>query len=281
MPFIVKKESDHGISNPIVARLTVQTSNLMEFYSLNEGQRKEILEIYLQKLQPRLLHCHEIKEWLLSEQLKIQNAFNREGVCTQSSGRAITIPQIMNLRQNCENFLYNSKSFLRDLAGIFQPLFMQSFTEARYDRIHDWSKERFGEKDNLTSIIKQDHDLWIRRLVAMRNVVEHPGGYSGCLNIHNIDISFDSRPNRFLLVPPTWSLNDEPRVPVLKDFEAFISNLLEFAEDLLVLCLEKSGQKVPVVIVAQIAEEDRDPECPVRLTIRPRNEFIKEPRRNE
>jgi hypothetical protein len=274
MAFILKKVSDHGTSNPIVARLSVQTSELIKFYPLSKKQRDETLKVYFEKVQPRLLRCYELKESLFLELSRIGDDFNKEWIRTQSSGRVATLPQVMNLSETCENYLYNSKSCLRDLAGIFEPLFGKAFTKARYDKIYEWSKGKFGEEDRLTAIIKQNHDLWIRKLVAMRNAVEHPGEYAGYLHIHNIEIRLDPKTKNPLLVPPTWHLNDESRVPILTDFETFITNLLEFAEDLLVLSLEKFDKKFPIV-VAEIPEEERDPKCPVRLRMTLTGEFAK------
>jgi len=274
MPFIIKKVSNHGTSNPIVARLGIQTSELIKFFPISEKQREDIFGIFHQKIQPRLLQCYELKENLLSELTKIGDEFKKERVSTQSFGRVATVPQVMRLSENCENYLYNAKSFLRDLARIFEPLFGKKFTEARYDKIYEWSKSQFGENDNLTAIIKQDHDLWIKKIVSMRNAVEHPGGYSGHLHIHNIEITFDSKTKEPILVQPTWQLNNEPRVPILNDLETYIWNLLEFAEDLLVLSFEKFDKKFPIVI-AQIPEKERDPKCPIRLRMTLKEGFIK------
>jgi len=279
MAFTVKKVSDHGTSNPIVARLSVQTSELIKFYPIGKELREDIFGIFHQKIQPRLLQCYELKENLLSELTKIGNEFKKEGIQTQSSGRVATVPQVMRLSENCENYLYNAKSSLRDLACIFEPLFGKKFTEARYDKIYKWSKSKFGENDNLTGIIKQDHDFWIKKIVTMRNAVEHPGGYSGNLHIHNIEIASDPKTKEPALVQPTWHLNDEQPVPILNDFETFIWNLLEFAEDILVLSFDKFDKKFPIVI-ARIPENERDPKCPVRLRMTLKEEFIRKHKAN-
>jgi len=271
---LIKKVSDHGTSNPIVARLGIQTDELIKLYPISEKQREDVFGVFHQKVQPRLLQCYEIKENLLSELTKIGDEFKKEGIHTQASGRVATVPQVMRLSENCENYLYNAKSSLRDLAYIFEPLFGKKFTEARYDKIYKWSKAQFGENDNLTTIIKQDHDLWIKKMVSMRNAVEHPGGHSGHLHIHNIEIVSDPKTKEPILVQPTWHLNNESRVPVLNDLETYIWNLLEFAEDLLVLSFEKLDKKSPIV-VAQIPENERDPKCPIRFRMTLKEGFIK------
>jgi hypothetical protein len=274
MAFMSKKVSDHGTSNPIVARLSVQTSELIKFYPISKEQREEIFGVFNQKVQPRLLRCYELKENLLSELTKIGDEFKKEGIHIQSSGRFITVPQVMGLSENCENYLYNAKSYLRDLTCIFEPLFGKKFKAARYDKIYEWSKSKFGENDNLTAIIKQDHDMWIKKIVSMRNAVEHPGEHSDHLHIHNIEIAPDPKTKELKLVEPMWHLNNESRRPVLNDLESYVWNLLEFAEDILVLSFEKFDKNFPIVVV-QIPENERDPECPVRLRMTLKEGFIK------
>jgi len=276
MSFIIKKISDHGTSNPIVARLSVQTSELMKFYPLSKEKREKIFEILHGNIRPRLLQSYEINQELLSDLKKIDEEIEKEGVHIQASGRVTTIPQIMKLKERCENYLYNAKSALRDLSGIFEPLFRKKFNEARYDKVHIWAKKKFGEDDNLTKIIKQGHDLWIKKVISMRNAVEHPGGHSGQLHIHNIELTTSPDSQKVLFVDPTWHLNNEPRVSISKDFNKFIWSLLEFAEDILVLSLEKFDNKFPIV-VAQILEEERNPECPVRLSMILKEELMKKP----
>ena len=274
MPFILKKVSDHGTTNPMVARLSVQTSELIKYYPITEKQREDIFGIYHQKVQPHLLQCYEIKEKLLTSLETIDAEFSHKDLQTQSYGRTATVPQVMELQEDCETYLYNAKSALRDLAGIFESLFGEKFTEARYDKIHKWAEKKFGETDDFTSLIKQDQDLWIRKIVSMRNAVEHPGGHSGYLYIHNIEIASDTKTRRLVLVPPTWNLNSEPRATILNDMNTCIRNILEFAEDILVLSLEKFDKKFPIV-VSQIPEKERDPSCPVRLKMTLRYDLIK------
>lgn len=276
MSFIIKKISDHGTSNPIVARLSVQTSELMQFYPLSKEKRDKIFEILHENVQPRLLRSYEINKELLSDLKKIDEEIAKEGVHIQASGRVTTVPQIMKLRERCENYLYNAKSALRDLSCIFEPLFGKKFNEARYDTIYSWAKKKFGEDDNLAKIIKQDHDLWIKKVVSMRNVVEHPGGRSGQLHIHNIELTTSPDSQKILFVDPTWHLNNEPRVSISEDFNTFIWNLLEFTEDILVLSLEKFDKKFPIA-VAEIPKEERNPQCPVRLRVILEEEFMKKP----
>jgi hypothetical protein len=65
MPFIFKPFLDHGTTNPIVARLSVQIFKLLDQCSITKEIRDKIGGIYLYSLQKKLIRCWEIKERLL------------------------------------------------------------------------------------------------------------------------------------------------------------------------------------------------------------------------
>jgi len=57
MGFILKKVSDVGTSNPIVARLSLQFSELIKFYNLDDSKKELITELLTGDIQKRLLSC--------------------------------------------------------------------------------------------------------------------------------------------------------------------------------------------------------------------------------
>jgi hypothetical protein len=46
MTFVIKKISDHETSNPIVARMAVQTQEVVQFLNLEREKRDRVLDIY-------------------------------------------------------------------------------------------------------------------------------------------------------------------------------------------------------------------------------------------
>ena len=114
------------------------------------------------------------------------------------------VPHIIGLQERVEQYLYSVKSVLRDLAKLFEPFFGQQFSEARYDKVLRWCVLKFGEYDDLSKLIKGDHDLWINKLVRMRNAVEHPGVHSGYLYVHNFEVALPESGGQPQLIEPTW-----------------------------------------------------------------------------
>jgi hypothetical protein len=253
---------DEGTANPIVARLSVQTQNLLPFYNLSEDQRQKIFGIMFADVQPKLLTCSRISKELETEVRAHQKRIDEVGVEIQAGGRAYKIPGIFDLQSRAETFLYQAKSVLRDLTKIFLVLFGEDFNNsARFDLVVDWAETKFGNKDELTRMLKEDESLWIRPLVRMRNAVEHPGEKSGTLHVENF--SSEVTGSTVMVLEPVWYLNNDKKSPIVRDMAVFADNLLTLCEQTLILCLEKFKKDFPIVVV-EIAESGRDPNCPVR-----------------
>lgn len=262
MPFVIKKVSDYGTSNPIVARLAIQTNEVIRFFSFPKEKQDRVLEIYINMLKPRLLHCMEISSNIAQENELIRGRINGNEIQTQSDGRVVEVPQIPRLTEQAETYLYNSKSALRDLSLIFEPLFGVRFDHSRYHEIKDWFEKKFGANAPVTKLLTDDGP-WLKRLVDMRNAAEHPEGKRGPLHVLNIElVSQDDQ--RRLFQEPVWFLKDEQPFSIVADMRTMLDNLLTFAEDLLIAAYVQLHPGL-IVQFAQIPEQDRDPKCPVRL----------------
>lgn len=270
MTYQISKVSDHGTANPIVARLCIQTAELVKFCPRGEPFHKSVLSLYHDLIQKHLLECDQIAQSLAQDMLRINEELKVKGIQTQAQGRVIEVPQVLRLVPRVEQFLYCSKSVLRDLATVFNLFFGKSFQDPRYDKIILWAEKEFGPECELARMLREDHDLWIKQVIAMRNAVEHPGGYSGRLHIHNLALVPSNHPDYPIMEPPVWHLNDEPKKELISDLLVLVSNLLELCEDTLIICISISGLS-GVVEFAQIPEAQRDPNCPIRIRAVPKH----------
>jgi len=276
MAMRIQQISDYGTSNPIVARLSIQTKDLLQFYNLSDTQRNDLWGIFFNNLQPKLMACFRISEKLAQEVRGHQKSIDDHGIPTQAQGRAYTLPFILDLEHSAETFLYNAKSVLRDLTEAFRLLFQKDFQkEARFDKVLEWAQLQFGPNDPFVKILADDQK-WIVRIVRMRNAVEHPGGRSGTLHIENFTSIEQNR--TIFVVEPVWYLNHEEKVPIVREMEVMVSDLLTFCEETLLLCLEHFKKGFPIII-AEIPEAQRDADCPVRfrMTVDPCMRFEKTP----
>lgn len=268
MSFEIKKLSDVGTSNPIIARLSMQTNDLVKMYPLTDKQKEEIFGLFGMKVRDRLVSCFKILSKLQDELNKVNQTDKNE----YFKGNAVYTPSVIDLRYMCESFLYEAKSTLRDILGIFDIFYNKKFPEAHYNKAYDWANEKFGEDDSLTKMLKDDHDSWIQEIVFKRNAVEHPGGRSG--NIYIEDIKLISKEHPPYFDAPKWYRNNDIASPIHADMLVFIENTLELCEELLVILLEKLPKGDLPLVIVEIPPEQRDAGCPIRFKVSLHPDYI-------
>jgi len=260
--FQFRKISDYGTSNPIVARLSVQTVDLCRLFFLDEGTLQRVFDVYGFKLQPKLLECFRVREELIQELINIDKEMTKIGLQSRPCSSLATVPSVPRLQAICEGFLYNAKASLRELIAVINVFFPTDFNSPRFDKVVEWATEEFGKDHELTRMLTVDHDLWIQRLVTFRNAIEHPSGKLEELHVHDIElVPFGTGCK---LGEPSWAYGSEPSTSIVGDMEVAIENILELAEDLLVVLLKTKFPKIPLRFV-QIPVDQRDPKMPVRI----------------
>lgn len=102
MTFTITKISNHGVSHPFVARLSVQTSELIKWADLSKVDQEAVCELYMMKLQQRLLKCYDILCRLRQELLT--SAASVESETNQKDGRIKAMPYVVGLEGEVESF---------------------------------------------------------------------------------------------------------------------------------------------------------------------------------
>jgi hypothetical protein len=273
MAFEIKKISDYGTAHPVVARLKVQTHELIQWADISKDKRESVAAVYFE-IADRLLKCHEIRARLVAALNKAVAEFR-----PSSDPRVMNVPHLIGLRGEVETFLYEAKNFLRDLLAIINPFFDTTFDDASafYDaagkdrgRIVVWATEACGDSDHFTAMLSSEQK-WIEELIRKRNAVEHPGGRSGTLHIENFTPLTEGR---FLL--PRWHRDQSEALGLFPDLETYLDNLLTLAEDMLVSCIHHRTQH-SIIQFVEIPPDDRDTACPMRLTVQIDKSKLKPP----
>ncbi len=125
VPFVVAKKLDQGVNDPIVARLTLQNFEILQKCAIPKTTAESIQSLYLSELTPKLLRCSQIAAALRTETEKLAASYKPPG----RGATSVTLPQVMQLEEECRNYLYEAKNFLRDLLKVFNLLFGTSFEE--------------------------------------------------------------------------------------------------------------------------------------------------------
>lgn len=272
MPFEFKKIVSHGAGNPIVGRLSLQILTILEKCKLAKERKDKVGDLYLNSLMKKLLRCWEIED-------SFKNSFNEAAAKYKppaTPNAPVEIPQIARLEEDCHNFLYKAKNYIRDVLHVINKLYGTSFSEAS-----EFSKARKGEKsliefftetfgpDDARTKMFVEFAPWVEHVISMRNAVEHPDGYSGRLVIEN----FRRDPDQKLSEPVWYRIKDgknatEPS-SIRADFDTFIHNLLILGEDVFVSWASENLELPDMMEIAIIPEDRRDPKNPAKYTVGP------------
>lgn len=266
MPFTFSKVLDHGSSNPIVARLTLQVSELLAQCNISNERRDDVFDVCLNSLVRKLLRCWEIEARLQQDWEGAVSSYK-----PPEHGKAPRVlPQVARLEEECHNFLYESKNYVRDVLKVFNLLYGTGFVEASEfskpkrgkQSLVQYSEATFGEADSRTLFFK-GASKGLEEIVDMRNAVEHPDGYSGALTIQNIRVGQGGQ-----IAEPAWFRTDkgsqvtEPSA-VLDDMHVIINNLLSLGEVVVVSWAAKNLKMPQFMRIAPIPESARDPARPI------------------
>ena len=265
-----RHESDYGMSNPIVARLVIQTRNLLKDSRFPSEVQYQVIAIYF-SLHKRLLICNEALE-----RLKMALVAALERIPKSNDPRLKAVAFILDLEGEADKILYELKSVLRDVISILNPFYGKKFTEASalYPRkanvpsdAQSWVTRKFGNNEPLGIFIAEEAG-WVEELIRKRNAVEHPGGYSGTLNIENIKLLDDGK-----MLLPVWYRTGMPETNMLTDLDALIHSCFTYAEDFLALAIKANPAFRQFMDIFRIPKDQIDNECPINYKAGPSAEF--------
>ena len=259
--FVAQPLFSRGTSTPCIARTLPQTQELIGAFPIDASRRVEIVEVSA-NVMSRLAACEDVAERVISQVAAGMESIEREGLLVQAGGRATTLPSVLNLASEAEQFLYSAKLALRDIGGLFAAFYDQPFGH-RYHKAQQWATDTFGADDGLSRLLAED-SAWINQLLDMRNEVEHPKPPHGPLIIKNFELV--GQRDTLQVLQPVWHLRTAPAAYIATDMRVLADNLLTFFEDLLTDGLIRSAPGAPFSI-REIPLADRNPEFPIRLRV--------------
>jgi hypothetical protein len=277
LPFVVAKKLDQGVTNPIVARLTLQNFEILQNCAISKGNVEAIQNLYLTQFTPKLLRCSQIYEKLREDTEKLAASYEPPG----RGATSVELPQVMQLEEECRNYLYEVTNFLRDLLQVFNLLFGTRFEEASEWTIPRKPRPSVVGYAEATFQKQPDHIRYLQQLPAciepfirMRNAVAHPGGLNGNLVVQNFHFKPDGT-----LAPPDWRRDKDGNaeygpIPIVKDMRIGVGNLLILAEDVLVMWAVDHAAMPGVMEMSVIPEDARNPACPIKYKMSLRQEVL-------
>jgi hypothetical protein len=255
----------------------VQTFAILDACNLTKEAADKIKVVYMHALMKTLLRWGEIAMRYQTEFVKKMEA------CKHRPPSAIvTVPSIMRLEEECRNFLYEAKNFVRDTLKAFNLIYGTAFEEASEyylakkpkkgkQSLIDFAESTFGPDDDKTELFKQMLQT-VERVLTFRNAVEHPGGHSGTLHMRNFRLELNGK-----FTEPGWWLekNGEkgPESCIRVDLFAIVQNLLILAKEMIVLWADDNLRFPQAHRIAILPEERRDPNIAIQNVVTASLEF--------
>lgn len=276
MLFQHAKQLEHGVGNPIVARLTLQTLDILKQTNVSEEQLNKIAGIYTGSLVKRLLRC-----WEIAERVRKDVEHHRASFKPPARGAvSVEVPQVPRLEEDCHNFLHEARNLLSDLLQVFNLLHGTSYSEVGHWvrgpkgglSVVEFAAKKFGEK-HMNAVFFGQLPRCIAPYVHMRNAVDHPDGNSGRLTVANFTL------NDGTLTEPNWCRVKEGKIeygplPIARDMQVCVQNLLILAEDILVMWALNNLAAPGAQTMNVIAETRRDPKAPLKYKVGPSAAFL-------
>ncbi len=233
----LRKLPSPGTEDPIVARVSYQWFEVLNWFELSEKRRGAATERLMFRIQPCLLELRESGE-KLKEQLEAASVTAPDG-----SGLAA-------LRDASEAYLKLSHRAFTEIAPILGVLLGRDAPERNYAALMKWSAKWFGAEDRLTLVLKAANEGLIRR-VADTAVAIAKG--------QKIELTVQGSEVR-------WGIDGVAFGLALKDITAVAEQMVPFLELLMVAAFQHMPAKMPFTL-SEIPEAERNPKAPIRYRV--------------
>jgi hypothetical protein len=258
MPWVAKHVANVGTGNRIIARLLIQSKQLLEAVSLPKEIKKDELYKLLQECKELLLSCENIASEVEEEsRLIIDNIENNRIPKDNKARTYYPFPQVSDLINQASNFLVNAKRYLQVLVELFNLFFQTEFHGPHFHKILKWIEEELGKESQLYQLITEN-EATLKYIINLRNFQEHPTKDKRT----NID-NFILLPS-MKIQPPQWYVTGDQPTSIFEDMNFIVKYFIQLTEVLLISSIfEKIQSNLPFYI-EEIPREKRDPECPIK-----------------
>ena len=256
VPFTVSTVQNVGTSNQIVSRVLLQGSQVLGMFAGTQGEKHAILK-QLHKCKELLLRCEAYATQVREKIRAIVETLETTGVPT---GRVLKpFPHTENLESDCSLFLVEANRAIRAISGLPSLFIQLERTDKNFDHLGERLAKQIGPDQAVTEFVKSVA-VSIRRLVDLRNYLEHPNGRRTIIN--NFQLLPDGQ-----LRSPTWHLSGEDPIAVDDDMFAMINFLVRVSEKMLIHLVLYKGKERLAFRVQEIPDDQMDRQFPVKYKL--------------
>jgi len=257
MPWIISEHSQYGCGHPVVARLLIQSRDILQgaIFVRDIDQEKIITVLYDSK--ELILKCESIMQALGREIDCIETPLREKGVDMDDDLRYMNpFPQVKDLNDLCSRFLVSAKRCIQNYATIIDHFYVTGIRSPKFHKIKEWASINLDKESYLYQIVSQ-HEPELLRIINLRNFQEHPNDDKKT-EIYNYTLLPEMAIKR-----PEWLVTAEAPKYIFEDMQNITIFLFQFGEMLFLhSVLENVSKSYPYVIY--MVEGDKiDENCPI------------------
>jgi hypothetical protein len=243
-----------GSGNPIVARLVVQTSEMLKVVTLPTTLDNDTLLLHMHQIKETLLPCEVISKRISAAVADIVDQIKNNRTPRDNHGRGYNpFPHVPDLVVDANNFLIHVNKIVR-LITQMPRMFTALKEDSNFDHLAATLTAALPPGTKLTDWVSTQAPI-VRRIVELRNFTEHPKPNK------KTEISdFKIMPNGQIRVP-YWGFEENDFTPIDEEMQNIVDYLMHLAEGMLLSCLEQFQVRNFPLIVVRNAQPT--PECPV------------------
>lgn len=254
MTFYFTKISDAGTSNPIVARISVGLSEIVEIVQLSSESRQKVTDLLFDVSQ-ELLEAEKASVEVIKEIEKIEKQLPEKMRNTPRGMVPNSIDSVLSINRT-RDFLKYAQSAFRKLGHILDIIFRIGNKEHRFLHAAEELSKILPTEAQIFEVIKH-YKKWYDKVIDLRNRDEHHRTCKPFLINYEIK---SCKECRYLERPMFYD-----KTPVYNFLIESSQMLLVFCEDLVLSALIEYLPD-PVEIV-EIPIDKRNPACPKRFGI--------------
>jgi hypothetical protein len=262
-PWVVSATSDIGSSNKIVARLLLQSDQILKGSALGNGvDRNEILK-HMHTCKETIIECSAMADSIIKSIEEQVSIINNGKVSRSDGGRSINpFPHVENLKNKCSSFLVSANRYIRYISELPNMIIGLSDCDSNFEYLSKRLEKEVGINADITQYAKSMVGF-TKRIIDLRNYDEHPK------KKRTIIENFKLMPNGTIDAPLWYIEGDESNKPasINLSLSVFINNLLELGEATFIITIMHQISKEYPYFIEMIPEQDVDEAIPIKYRL--------------
>ena len=254
-----------GSRNRFIARTILQADNILGSVILNNGLNKQVILDHVWDCTQHLINCEKSYYEIYSDTTKLMHECDKIITQEKNASHIPSLPQVENLEQRVATFFGHGKRFIEkshELLCIFYGCHPHG---TNFKKFRKWMANNKPPKTEIAALLDKDKK-WIQLLAWYRNALEinhsQPGSNVTIENFkHRAGNKFTCPSFRYDFSREKGEVQNEP-CDLIREMDVLINNMLEFFEELFLLCVKDNWNVRYDYEIYRHKKEDINAKCP-------------------